>query len=122
MGNSEWINVVIQYLEEHPDVNLINKPECNPLQYIIDNVCPGSISTFVVSGDVVKYPELSEAVNSVVVAGKSIPGLSISTLVNTEELPARIPVKAGSITLGITVDHSSIKLPIVSGRVSVTVI
>lgn len=122
MGNSEWINVVIQYLEEHPDVNLINEPECNPLKYIIDNVCPGSISTFVVSGDVVKYPELSEAVNSVVVAGKSIPGLSISTLVNTEELPARIPVKAGSITLGITVDHSSIKLPIVSGRVSVTVI
>lgn len=122
MGNSEWTADVIQYLKDHPDVTLLTSPECNPLQYIIDNVCPGAISTFVVSGSVVKYPELSEAINSVVVSGKAIPGLTISTLVNTDERTGRIPIQVDHLTAGIAVDSSTIKLPVVSSRVSVTVI
>lgn len=122
MGNPEWTAEVMQYLKDHPDVTLLTSPECNPLQYIIDNVCPGSISTFVVSGAVVKHPELSKAINSVVVSGKALPGLTISTLANTDERVGCIPIHAGSLVYGITVDSDTIKLHLVSGRVSVTVI
>ena len=122
MGNYAWVDAVTTYLKNHPEVTLIEGDECNPLYYIIDNVCPGAITTYVVSGSDIKNPELSESINRVVVTGKSIPGVSVSTIVNSSERTAYLSAILGTVSASITVDNQPTHLTLMSNRVTATII